>query len=634
MRNEKYGIFRRLSMVAAVCAILMSCGGGGAQKDGAAPDGSTGGGTTVMANSATLSTSDVEIKTGSSSVATISVLAKDAGNAAIKGALVTFSASGGVISAARGTTDDNGVATVTLGSGGDLNNQAINVTATVTGLAAKGIAVNFTGTDLSISGPTAAIFGQPATYTLILKDGTGKAIANQAVQLTASNATLSANSGTTSPTGQLSVTLTPTIASGNAVLSAAALGASSSATIAVSTVNQQFTSPAPETALSTRACQPFTFSATSAASAMFSINRGGLYRDNACTVALAPNDPVTLSGAGVATVYALSLGPGGAQISGSTGGGASVLNVKFVASLSKTITAQADPSVVQPNKTSVIAATVTDSLGYPVEGATVFFSVPSGNASMSTSSSLTNASGIATAIMTAGANTTGLNGVTVTTTTANRDSGAPVNLTADTSLTIAAPATSIDMGYNGVISKNAQDTAYFIRYTASLSDSSGAPLANQAVVFSRLYTQYQKGRYNYDTANTIWVKQTNATCDAEDVDGDGKFSGSELDVNDNKILDPAGDARLTSTPDGTGGGATTTVQTDSSGLATVYVHYLKDHGSWVQIRLKASAIVSGNNATTTRTFTLPVPLEDVKQEAAPAFVVSPFGLANTCTVKD
>ena len=221
--------------------------------------------------------------------------------------------------------------------------------------------------------------------------------------------------------------------------------------------------------------------------------------------------------------------------------------------------------------------------------------------------------------------------MTVTVTTANLATGSPANLSANTQLTIAASATSIDMGFDGAISKNTAGTAYFIRYTASLSDSSGSPLANRSVVFSRQYTKYYKGNYTYDSANSIWNQQQNAVCDAEDTNGDGNLTGSEQDLNGNGILDPAGDARLTSTADGTGGGSTTTVQTDASGLATVYVHYLKDHGSWLQIVLKATAIVAGNNAQTSRTFRLPVPLDDVKQEAAPAFVESPFGRATSCS---
>ena len=616
-------------VIGFVSTVVVSCGGGGAQKE---TSGSGDGGdttTTIQANSAILTSSEVEIKTGATNTATISLLAKDSNNAVVKGATVNFSASGGAISAAQTTTDDKGLATVTIGSGGDLSNQEISVFAEVTGVAKKTIKLNFIGTSLSLSGATSAISGQTVNYTLILKDGVGKSIANQLVELSATNATLSVNSGVSNANGQLTVSLTPTISSGHVIFKANALGASATTTVAVSTVNQQFTSPSADAVVSTRTCQPIAFSAPNSSSATFAINRGGLYKDNACSQSLAPNESVTVSG--TAQIYAMSPGPGGAVVSGSTGGGASTLNLKFVATLSKTMTAQSDPAVTQPNKTSVISATVTDDLGYPVEGATVYFSVPTGNASLDSSSGITNTSGIATALLTAGANATGQNGVTVTVTTANLATGSPANLSANTQLTIAASATSIDMGFDGAISKNTAGTAYFIRYTASLSDSSGSPLANRSVVFSRQYTKYYKGNYTYDSSNSIWNQQQNAVCDAEDTNGDGNLTGSEQDLNGNGILDPAGDARLTSTADGTGGGSTTTVQTDASGLATVYVHYLKDHGSWLQIVLKATAIVAGNNAQTSRTFRLPVPLDDVKQEAAPAFVESPFGRATSCS---
>jgi hypothetical protein len=585
------------------------------------------------------SASNIELKTGSTEVVTLTVLVKDAGNAAVANAPVQFSATGGVLSAATATTDATGVARVTLSAGDDLTNKLLTVTTKVGTLAPVTSSINLIGTALSIGGPSGTVAGRATNYVITLKDAAGNPLPNKPITVSASGATVTPASGTTGSTGQLNISLQPNSGVATAQLNVAALGASASYPVSVSNAQLQFTSPAADATVATTSegCQPVVFVGSSTSpTANFGVSRGKLYSNPSCTTELSASQTVNLTPSGATastTLYAASTAPGTAIITATSGGGSTSLNLRYVATVPASLVTQASPSVVAPGAGVTVQAIVKDVAGNPVEGKTVFFSVPTGNGSVSPVSATTDATGTAISSFTAGSAPSAQNGVTVKSTVA----GLAETAAQSTALTISSTAISIAMGSDGAITTVGPSSSYQVRYTATLSDSSGAPLANQKITFSRLYTKYYKGSYrklaSAVTTETGWQKQSNATCIAEDTNGDGTLNSGEHDQNTNNLIEPNGDARLSSASGAPASGSQTTLTTDADGSATVYVSYLQSYASWVEIKLQASTgMVSGPNSVTSRVFTLPAPsavLQDT--ENTPPFVTSPFGVVSECS---
>jgi hypothetical protein len=72
--------------------------------------------------------------------------------------------------------------------------------------------------------------------------------------------------------------------------------------------------------------------------------------------------------------------------------------------------------------------------------------------------------------------------------------------------------------------------------------------------------------------------------------------------------------------------------TASGGSARVNLIYPKDHADWVAVRLTATATVQGSQSSTSVDFWLPGAAGDYNQSGTqPPGVVSPYGVANTCS---
>jgi hypothetical protein len=76
-----------------------------------------------------------------------------------------------------------------------------------------------------------------------------------------------------------------------------------------------------------------------------------------------------------------------------------------------------------------------------------------------------------------------------------------------------------------------------------------------------------------------------------------------------------------------------TVTTDANGAATIVLRYAELYASWIGVRLTATAIVSGTEATSFKDFPLDKLAGDYSvKTVAPAGVLSPFGTdATSCT---
>ncbi len=132
--------FGTLVMLGILCTSLLSGCGAGTSGDVPAPVP----GTTVAA-SIDLFVSNTQLNSDGASTVTLTAIVKDSGNRALEGKEVSFAADSGLLTVTSGTTDPNGTATATLGTGGDPTNRLIHLTASTGSIsAAKTVTVTKT----------------------------------------------------------------------------------------------------------------------------------------------------------------------------------------------------------------------------------------------------------------------------------------------------------------------------------------------------------------------------------------------------------------------------------------------------------------------------------------------------------
>jgi hypothetical protein len=153
-------------------------------------------------------------------------------------------------------------------------------------------------------------------------------------------------------------------------------------------------------------------------------------------------------------------------------------------------------------------------------------------------------------------------------------------------------------------------------------DAANNPKADVQITPSLDLLAYAKGYFEWNAAKSTWIQNVTATCLNEDANRNGSIDGAE-DLNGNKQLDPRkSDAAISMV------GST---KTDANGTAVLKLEYPKDRAAWVSFRITAAAfgvvsppaIYSG---------ILAVDAKAVKTETPPPpFVVSPYGIASSCS---
>jgi hypothetical protein len=587
-----------------------------------------------------LTTSAPQIPSDGSKSATITALVRNAQNEAVPGVTVNFSPSSGVVSGSPSTTDANGQATATLGTGGDPTNRSITVTATA-GSSTKQITVNVVGTTLSISGPSSLIQAAQGTYNLVLSDAGGNGIANTAITLaSAKGNTLSAGSVTTNSSGQATFTLTAKVGGADTV-SATALGLTSRQTVTVSTQNFAFTTPSNNAEVTIAHTQTLTVVWTSNGAAVvgqavtFSATRGTLSATAATTDS---------SGSASVTISSTLAGP--SVISASASGVSSEVTVNFIATNPAMITLQASPNTIATEASSTLTATVRDANNNLVAGQVIDFLITqdSTGGSLSVPSATTNLQGQASTVYTATSATSATNGVVFKATV----QGSTVT-PGTTSLTVAGETVFLSLGTgNTIVALN--QTQYEQPWSVQAVDASGAGINGVSIIFSVTSLGYIKGAYsNTVTGATSWVLENSTYnagtyttdpyalvltgigfigCRTEDLAGNGILEPGE-DYNNNGKLDPG---LVASTDVGSATtGPTTTSPTTPAGTATFNVIYPKDHAGWVAVKLTATATVTGSQSSTSTEFILVGLASDYDNLlVSPPGQYSPYGSATTC----
>ncbi len=344
--------------------------------------------------------------------------------------------------------------------------------------------------------------------------------------------------------------------------------------------------------------------------------------------------------------YTAPATPGTLRITAKAGGVEKILDVPVQETSTvppasadpKSAKASADPSVIAPNVDtstnylSVVSARFRDVNDNPIKNMRVRYAVNNDYGAFTAGlvPVYSDAEGVALTSFIPGTRTSPKDGVVVTVCYARTDFlTCPVAGVASmtTTLTIASSPLSITIGTDLTIVVS--DLTYKQRFVVTAVDIAGRPKANVEITPSIDLQYYFKGRYGFGTLDKSWVQvgcddsecvrfnPIVSRCPNEDTARTGYYQ-KEQDVNQNGQIDPSKADVLISTVGSN--------KTDANGLVTLQIEYPKNLGSWVKYQILVTAGVSGTEGRKTWVSTLGVPISAIKAEAAPPFVVSPYGV--------
>jgi hypothetical protein len=597
---------RKHGFLPALLALaLAACGGGENAFQGGA------GGAASSVATITLLTSSPTITSDGLIPAEISAFVRNSGNQFVNSVPVTFSASSGGLLISQATTDTNGLAKASLSSAGDPTSRTITVTALAGNVSAT-VAVNVTGSTLTVQGPAALTVNQVGTYRIALRDSANHPIVGRVITVASkSTNTLSVASATTDSTGDASFTLTA-INGGNDTITVNGLGLVATQAVAVNANTFAFTSPAADT-------EVLLTPATQAVSLRWLVSGAPVVGQPvafATTRGTLSVVTVNTDSTGTATTTVSASNAGGAVVTATAGSSTANLSLEFVASTPAVIDVQPSLFSIGPNQTSTLTAVVRDAAGNLVKNKTVTFNlVDVTGGTLSVGAAVTNSQGRAQTVYTASNTASANNGVKITASV----QGFPA-VTQQVGLTVARRELFLSLGTgNTVTEPNAAQ--YQVPYIIQVTDANGNGVAAVPVSLRVLSQRYFKGT-RVAGASSWGTNYTIALgCADEDVDRDGVLDVGE-DFNNNGRIE-AGNIVSVSPANGV---------TDANGFIQAQVYYPQEYAYYLSVALSASATVSGTEYVRTSTFVLPGASTDFNDLlVAPPGMVSPFGVATSCS---
>lgn len=193
-------------------------------------------------------------------------------------------------------------------------------------------------------------------------------------------------------------------------------------------------------------------------------------------------------------------------------------------------------------------------------------------------------------------------------------------------VTVNSEPLSVTIGTNGTIVTGT--LTYTKQFNVVVVDSAGNVVPDVSLVASIDLVNYRKGYYVI--AGNRWTKAVDVACVNEDT-------------NRNGVLDAGEDADGGSAGPGRGvlwprkadvSVRLLSAKTDAAGAAVLEVTYNQDHGSWVDavITVAASGIAGTEGRATYALAPVPIDATSVANtSASPAYQVSPYGTASSCT---
>jgi len=543
-------------------------------------------------------------------------LVKNAQNVLMEGVDVVFSADAdAALMITQGTTGADGQATATLTTQNNRQNRKIQVTAT-TGVLSQTLLISVVGTTVNIDGPSSVILNDPVDLTLSLLDSDGNGVANQQINLSASNGLLSTTTPTTASNGQVTVTYTGNIA-GIDTISASALNDQGEFSVTVQPDNFSFTGvPNDDIALNQSQSLGLTWlsnnAAVSGAQVTLTTSRGTIATSTKTTdsdglVSFA----ISSDNAGFATVSATGTDSDGNQVTARA-------QIEFVATVADNIIVDATPDSIGPTgEISTISAVVRDARGNLVKGKTINFLLDDvSGGQISPNQATTDRSGIAKTVYTSNA-LSSFEGVKVYGTVDDTQS-----VSAFTLLTVGDKPFDIVFGTGNLI-QSPTESSYTKEFSAFVTDPDSNPVENANITFSappkafNVGGTYQKGFWTFSTTTNVWNKNVTAICDNEDVNGNGILDEGE---------DSNGDEQLTP-------GNVVAVQsqgiTDDNGQVVFTLSYPRNFGAWTTVSITANGESQGSESSEQHDYSLGVAAGDLTDQAS-APPANPYGESFNC----
>jgi hypothetical protein len=655
--------FIKLLAGLAIVGALVACGAGGGNP-GTTPgntstSAATGAGTSTVTVTVTgtptitslvaavsIRSSTSQIRSDGSSIATIVVNTIDASNGSLANAPVSLNASSGVLSASSGTTDANGLATFTFSSGvTDSSNRVATITATSNGKTAQ-TAVKIVGGTVSLDGGgvnTLLVGGSVATLSATVRDATGAVASGVPVTFESSNPSIivvSTKTATTNGSGIASVSVSAASA-GSATISASANGITSVFGFTSSASGSGFyiSSPANGVVITTGTPQPVTVVAAGVGAVTFVTPLGTFANGSQVqTVAVV---------GGVASVVLTSNSAGTANIT-AYDPTATALRTANTAIVISPPVSSANKILLTASKTNVSISSATTQNAIQIKARAIFnsggtdvgvfnvpilFSIsggPGAGEALSQAVAFTDASGNAATNFIAGTQGTTQNGVKVHAQILNSAVGTgllPSN--ADLVLTIGGQALSVIFTAGTTIVPSADNTFYDLPMSAQVTDSNGNAVGNEVVSLSLK-------PYAFTTGQNACAPFNAFTYCSEDGNSNGSLDSSEdgirreipnnlsslvCGISSNTFGSSDG---LLTPPNASAGSVPGTITTNSEGVASFKLTYLKGNARWVVVKLTATVGSSGTESSYSSIFRLTPAAPDVSDPAKCPLPDSPF----------
>ncbi|WP_342808123.1 Ig-like domain-containing protein [Alteromonas sp. M12] len=609
----------------ATIGLLVGASSGDGLVTGALSDGTEGqvgfssSGTSqsgVTPASLELYASSIQLASSGSDEIELIAVVKNAQNILLSGVDVSFSANNGAeLQIVQGTSTEDGTARATLTSRNNPENRTITATVS-SGTFNQTVDIEVVGTEVNVDGPISVVLGDTIDVTIKVADSDGNGVANQSVQLSASQGDI-ATSATTDTEGQVSIQYVATT-SGENEITASALNAEGSLTFTVQEDSFSFTTvPTEDVPLNTNSTLEVTWLKDNIAyvggEVTLSSSRGEFVSSSAITDSNGvASFEIHSSNAGLASITALGTDGNEDTVSART-------QFEFIATEPATIIVDASPDLIGPDgQTSTITAVVRDITGNLVKGKVINFRVDDVSGGfVSPNSATTDSNGIASTVYTSNA-VSSEDAVIVYADVADDES-----VTDFTTLTVGDRAFDISLG-TGNLLVSPDDSSYLKEFSVFVSDSVGRAVENVSLTASLTpvkFTEdgvYRKGFWVYGT--DVWVMNVTATCANEDINGNGILDSGE---------DTNGDEELTPGIVGTIGFTDGNNETDSNGQAKLEVRYPRAYGGWADVEVAVFGQSSGSEAIESQYFTFSVAADDLDDEASPP-PSSPFGTGSSC----
>ncbi|WP_429884402.1 Ig-like domain-containing protein [Geoalkalibacter halelectricus] len=663
-----------------ILALAMAgCGEIDSSSDGGGPDpggDDNQGITTPSVATLGISANKFTVNTNATDLVTLTLIAKNAANAAVPNAQVNLSASAGMLGAGTVTTNEAGEAQVTFRAGDEKRVQVATITASSTG-ASREIPISIVGTTINLQTNKSSIAANgvdAATLSGSAVDAGGQPVRNAQVTLTSQlGNVLTAPGGspsgssitfnTSGTTGNFTATFSGTV-TGEDVVTISGLGVERSVSINVSNETFGFVSPASQSIFAT--------GEAGIELVVRWLNEQGLPVNGGSLSFAAMAGTFTVSGTNQVNATTNAQGEATVSFNAPANAAPVTIDVNAVGGFSDSIVLdvraqnpsridlQAFPTAIAPSvgdvsSTATIRATVRDENNQAVQGKLVTFQLfdgPGGGETLSPITVLTDESGIATTTFTSGGASSAQNGVVIRATVEGLE-----GVFGEAKLTIGQQAARIVFGTTNVISVESSDglaVAYALPVTVLVTDNNGNAMVNQEVNLG-IYPRFFHTGFWLDNNTNLSTgffanedKNRNGILDPDEdgaigylytsliLDDSGNIIGVTdrvpayyLDAGDYLPMDPADeplpplgndDPDLNGRLDpGNVASIPLSVTTDENGLAAFQVVYPKSYGGWVNVELQAGTIVSGSEARAILLKGLDYLLNDIPR------IPSPFG---------